>query len=158
MKIKLSFFLLLISVAVFSQNNSTAQLYKTKTFEAAIFPVGNVAIFLTSDFTPSHTEVDLAEKALTKDLEKLNQQYTNQSDTPVIHKKLKKYSRQYLGYIDTNGDRILFINCLWKNDDRDENTFLTQWIETKDGCSYYWNIKYNITKNKLFDLTVNGCA
>lgn len=157
-KLSLTLSLLFFCVSVFAQKETTIQLYKTKTFEVAIFPAGNDSCFPIPDFTPTHSEVDLAEAALAKDLEKLNQQRINQIHTPIIHKNLKKYRRQYLGYIDANGDKILIINCLFGKNESFYGDFLTRWIEVKDGGSYYWTIKYNITKNELFDLSVNGYA
>ena len=38
----------------------------------------------------------------------------NQVDNcPVINKKLKPYRRQYFGYIDSNGDKIIYVTFNW---------------------------------------------
>jgi hypothetical protein len=131
--------------------------YITGKFEAAIFPEVSPEIFPgPARFTPTKAEVDQAEKALNTQLKGLNTDKLNQYDTPVIDKNLKKYKRQYFGYINTKGERILFINCFWKKDKDDAQLWLRERIRLLDGGSYYWNIKFRIEKNELFDLDVNG--
>ena len=90
------------------------------------------------------------------DLKEVNKDLINQSSTPIIHRKLKKYKRQYFGYIDGNGDRILLINCFWSKNRSDSEIWLRNRIIVNDGGSYYWNIKFNLDKNALFELVVNG--
>lgn len=159
MKTKLyTLLLLILSTAAFSQRKTVAELYKTDLFEAAIFPESYNDILLSNNrFTPTKEDVEKAEISLIKDLSKINYMEINQSNSPVIHKNLDKYCRQYFGYTDMNGDRVLLINCFWKkNQKEDYRNFLNRYINVFDGGSFYWNIKYNITKNKLFDLVVNG--
>ncbi|MBE8719146.1 hypothetical protein, partial [Sphingobacterium pedocola] len=81
---------------------------------------------------------------------------------------LNKYKRRYFGYIDANGDKIIFVNCLWEkkavrdftdkifHKASDDTTWKTDKKIVLDGCSYYWNIKVNLTSKALFDLYVNG--
>lgn len=156
MKTKLSILLLFFCMVIFAQRKTIAELYKTNSFEAAIFPIENDSSFPTPDFTPSRSEVDLAEKALIKDLKNLNHSLINQSNTPIIHKNLKKYCRQYSGYINKDGDRILLINCFWKSNKEVYKNFLYIYIYILDGGSFYWNVKYNIETGKLYDLNING--
>jgi hypothetical protein len=80
----------------------------------------------------------------------------NQYETPVIHKNLKKYRRQYFGYTDDKNNQILFINCFWKNKKEFDAIWLNQKINVLGEGSYFWSVKYNITENKLFDLDING--
>lgn len=69
---------------------------------------------------------------------------------------LKKYKRQYFGYINKNNEHTLFINCFWGDEIFHKNEWLKNRIMVLDGGSYYWNVKYNIEKDELFDLDVNG--
>lgn len=145
----------------FGQSDTTfvkADHYTTKEFDVAIFPAYSHDLIPGQRFTPTRQEIDKAEAALRGNLEKLNQPLRNQSSSPVIHKNLKKYKRQYFGYIDTNGDRILLINCFWARDQDDPDRWLTTRIFVHDGGSYYWNVKFNLQKNELFDLYINGHA
>ncbi len=63
-------------------------------------------------FTPSIAEIEQAEKILfnryNKDLI-LDSLYTHIKN---VQKKYKRYNRQYLGYLDDSGDKIILINLL----------------------------------------------
>jgi hypothetical protein len=158
--ISLSFILVSIFDS-FGQIDSTENIvdhYKTKRFDAAIFPKGHQDFISGNRFTPSREEIELAELALENELEKLNKRLENQSSTPIIHKNLSKYRRQYFGYIDENGHRILLINCFWSARKGISDGWLEGRIMVLDGGSYFWNIKYDLDEKKLFDLSVNGYA
>lgn len=153
--------LILTTCRVFGQIDTTfkkADHYKTKRFDVAIFPSNYFDLIPGQRFTPARQEIDLAEISLATDLKALNNPLVNQSSTPVINKNLHKYKRQYFGYIDKKGDRILLINCFWGKDKDDTNRWLTDRIMVLDGGSYYWNVKFNLDKKQLFDLDVNGYA
>ena len=154
-------FLLLTTCKVFGQIDTTfkkADHYKTKQYDVAIFPSNYYDLIPGQRFTPTKQEVDQAEISLATNLKTLNSPLVNQSSTPIIHKNLHKYKRQYFGYIDKNGDRILLINCFWSEDKDYIDSWLTGRIMVLDGGSYYWNVKFNLDKRKLFDLDVNGYA
>ena len=139
---------------------------KTNNREGVIFSKDYIGLLNNSDnkFTPTLTEIDSAEIILRKGIKKINR-YRPIDNCPVIHRNLNKYKRQYFGFIDSNGDKIIYINCLW-----DKVGFIdrviykepvdTTWkIEEKmvmDGCSYYWSIKVNLNQKTLFDFGVNG--
>ena len=107
-------------------------------------------------YTPSTDDVSAAEKLLKKNLQSINKNRINQiGSCPVIDKKLKKYKRQYVGFINDKGEKILWINFVW--DKRlTESELSEDIISVKDGCSYYWNIKINVTTNNIFELKING--
>ncbi|TDD99535.1 hypothetical protein [Flavobacterium cellulosilyticum] len=153
--------MLLITYNSDGQTNITfkkADHYKTKKFDVAIFPENYFEFISEQRFTPSRQEIDKAEIALRNNLKISNKQVANQSSTPIIHIKLNKYKRQYFGYIDKNGDRILFINCFWSKNKNNTERWLTSEIMVLDGGSYYWNVKFNLAKNEIFDLNINGSA
>ena len=84
---------------------------KTNKFEGVIFPKEYIVLMNSSDkkFTPTISDIESAEKILQKGIKEINVNRPNQFDNcPVIHRKLKKYKRQYFGYFDTNGDKIIF--------------------------------------------------
>lgn len=144
---------------------------RTNYYEGVIFSKDYVGLMNNSNnkFTPTSIDIDSAEIILKKGIKEINKNRPNQVDNcPVIHRKLGKYKRQYFGYIDQNGDRIIYINCFW---DRNgfygfvDKVFYNEPIDTKwkieekfvlDGCSYYWSIKVNLNKKTLFDFGVNG--
>ena len=138
-------------------NVVTVDHYKTKKFDVAIFPANYIDIIPGKRFTPIRGDVEKAEIALRLNLEKLNQPLINQTPKTIIHKKLNKYKRQYFGYVDSSGQRILLINCFWE---RKQNQFSKNWLTERinvlDGGSYYWQVKFNLDKDELFDLHING--
>ncbi len=153
--------ILLTTFNCFGQADTTfkkADRYKTNKFDVAIFPANYLDLISGQRFTPTRQEIEKAEIALNNNLKDLNKLLINQSSTPVIHKNLHKYKRQYFGYIDKNGNRILLINCFWSMDKDDSDRWLTDRIMVLDGGSYYWNVKFNLDKNELFDLDINGDA
>jgi hypothetical protein len=131
-----------------------AENYKTKEFNCAIFPSSYDEIPMGSSqrFTPTRAEVDKAELALKNKLADIAK------DQPIIYKELSHYRRQYFGYKDKNGKKILMINCMWSDDDNIDKKWLNEYIMTLDGGSNYWNINYNVDTDTLFELSVNGEA
>lgn len=115
-------------------------------------------------FVPTIEEIRLAEEILKSQLKALNQKEESTGQDPVIHENLQNYLRQYSGFINDKGDRIIFINMIWDH----KPVFLNevQWMETLkrdillilDGGSYYWRIKVNLNDKTLYDLRINGKA
>jgi hypothetical protein len=129
--------------------------YKTRKFDCAIFPYNYKKNYTEHSFTPTRQDVDKAEEALRKQLKKLNIRQIRER-APLIHKNLKKYKRQYFGYIDKEGHKILLINCFWADSDKDY--WLTERVKVFDGGSYYWRVKFDLTTGLLFELKINGYA
>lgn len=87
---------------------------------------------------------------------------------PIIHKNLKSYRRQYFGYIDGSGNKIIYATFNWDRYsllDRLRGTYKDEsenWKKERemvlDGCSFHWEIKINLDTKELFDLGVNGLA
>ena len=149
-------FLFLAGSIQAQEGDTVAVFYKTDKFEAAIFPGTSKDLFPgPSRFTPTQDDVNAAEAALSRQLAELNADKQNQGMTPVIDKHLKKYKRQYFGYVDMNGRKILFINMFWKRDKDNMELWLQEKVSELGGGSYFWNVKYNLETGELFDLDVN---
>lgn len=126
------------------------------------------ATFTLNKFTPSKQEIVLAEQILKEQIEKANQRRMNQfGRKQYIHRNLNKYFRQYAGFINENGDRVIHINFYWDRhtlfdrikgywDDRLEYT--SDYAVVMDGGSRYWNVNVNLTTKTLYNLSVNGVA
>lgn len=134
-----------------------AELYNTTSYKVAIFPASYSAKLHDQSFTPSRKQVDKSEKALSRNLMLLNKERKNQTRAFVIHKQLMRFNRQYFAYKDENGDEIIWINAYFTERDHDkhEADFLVRKVTVPFGGSHYWNIKYNLTKDYLFDLMIN---
>lgn len=132
--------------------------YKTSRFDGVVFTENYISFYQGQKFTPENEDIDRVENALRNDLETVNSQRINQTGrNPIIHQNLSKYRRQYFGYVDQNGDRIIHVNCFWKEKGRFDN-WLDERVTVLDGGSHYWSVKFNLTTGKLFDLQVNGSA
>jgi hypothetical protein len=121
---------------------------------------------LANGFTPSATEIETAEKILKEKIREVNKSRPNQLDgSPIIHRNLYKYFRQYSGNINENGEKIININMLWDrfsiidriqgcNDNRPD--YRLDYITMFDGGSYYWSISINISNSKIEFFSVKG--
>ncbi len=68
-------------------------------------------------FTPTLDLIKLIENQLENEIKVLNNPKLNQGRGlgPVIHRKLPKYYRQYIGLSTDDGDKIVEINFVWNN-------------------------------------------
>lgn len=100
-------------------------------------------------------DIKIAEGILKNNLPALNFNKINQTKgCPNISKKLCKYYRQYFGYINSKGEKIIWINMFWNKEFNNKSKY--DLIVVNDGCSYYWNIEVNITTHSLNNLQING--
>lgn len=112
-------------------------------------------------WNPTIEDIKIAEESIENFIKKISKKnLINQGgNCPIIHENLEKYLRQYMGVINEKGEKIIVINCFWK--DRKEEligNWEEDWITVFDGCSFYWEISVNLNKNKCFDYLVNGRA
>ena len=153
-------------------NNSISTVIKKGKNESVIFSK-EADCFLCNlgvgRFTPTIQEVNGAEEILRKRIRAANNPMYNQGNgCPIIHNNLKNYRRQYYGFIDKEGNKVLFVNFIWSRysiSDRlkgyfkdESDDWKTQRVIVLDGCSHYWSIEVNITKNNLQNIRVNGVA
>ncbi|HEY1193539.1 hypothetical protein [Flavobacterium sp.] len=118
-----------------------------------IFPKDYDCYLFDNRFTPTSTEINELEILLNKNIEAIN----TSKFKPLIHKNLKKYKRQYIGFYNEKGEKIIYVNFLWNKDlNSSEEKWKTEWYDVADGGSYYWNIKYNLDNKTFFDFRVNG--
>ncbi|WP_324760191.1 hypothetical protein [Sphingobacterium thalpophilum] len=68
-------------------------------------------------YRPDEKDINAAERLLKGNLKTINIPLINQGGKgcPAIHKNLKKYIRQYVGIINENNDKVLWINSVWKS-------------------------------------------
>lgn len=78
---------------------------------------------------------------------------------PIIHKNLSKYIRQYAGYFSPKHEKMIYVNCLqYDGDDPFSKGWENKLIGVFDGCRYYWQIRYNLKRKKVFEFSINGSA
>jgi hypothetical protein len=119
-------------------------------------------------FTPTKEDIALAESILKEQIREANKSRINQlSKRQHIDKNLNKYFRQYVGFIDKNGERTIHINFHWdrftlmdrvKGNWDDRLNYTSDYSIVFDGGSRYWSANVNLTSKKLYGLSVNGIA
>jgi len=140
--------------------NSTSGFVSGKGFKGYIFDQEKDLMISFRDqkerFTPDKNEILYIEELLNKNLKKINSSRVNQGrGCPVLHKKLRKFMRQYVGYETNDGAKVIWINLVWAEESL-EKRLSKEIILVQDGCSHYWSIKVNLDTSELFDLKVNG--
>ena len=149
------------------KRNSQLTHVKGNDFEGVIFSKDFAFPFHKNEsgdkrFTPTNEEIENAESILSKDISTINALQPNQGGDkgPVIHKNLKNYIRQYYGYFNHCGDKIIFISCLLKGNYKVAPSVTPNWLKgavlVLNGGSNYWQVQANISRSKLFELDVNG--
>jgi hypothetical protein len=152
----------------FSQKRSNTHTYvKGDSFEGVVFSKDFVFPFMQEQaaekrFTPSQEDIEDAEKLLAKKIQSVNSLQVNQGGVcgPIIHENLKRFVRQYYGYINEKGDKVVYISCLLKSNYADSAKQTPNWLKgvvvVLNGGSNYWQVQANLNKSSLFGLAVNG--
>lgn len=131
-----------------------------KKFSGYIFNEKHIVFMSIEDekerYTPTNEDIILAEQILKKEIScKSKYLFKQIENDPIINKKLIKYIRQYVGFINKSDDKIIWINFIWKGKFTKEE-LAKDIIKVNDGGSYYWNVKVNLKTKNLSDLNING--
>lgn len=172
MGLKIIYVFLLTSFFCYSQENSKIiKMDDYFRYESVVFSENYKAPFqitnLKNSFTPTESQLKEAEKLLKEQynlskrkivdsLSKAGREGLKYPDeVKNVRKKLCKYRRQYIGYVNKQNDTIISINLLnFKKRRKAEKYFIdwkTSYIVGFDGF-YYENMEYfdaNLTKNEL---------
>ncbi len=106
-------------------------------------------------FTPTDADIAMAEKIMQKKLAYLNRDHINQEGRcPVIDEYLNKYTRQYVGFMDEHGFRVIWMNFVW--DDKLEKLMGNDIVLAEGGCGHFWHLSVNLDTEKAYNLEVNG--
>jgi hypothetical protein len=79
-------------------------------------------------------------------------------DYPLINQNLENYKRQYIGYLNKRGQKIIYVNFIWYDYKQDRSIFSIWkegWIFGYNQGTKIWEIKVNLDKHKCFDYFVN---
>ena len=133
---------------------------KCKDYKGYIFPKEHSIWGLTPEYnwyTPSIEDIAQAEKILRTFVRKgyINTNKDGCCKVPINKRTLKKYMRQYVGYLTERGNIIIHI-FLNKDIDMDKNNLSEDILAVFDGEINHWSIKINISTEELFDLQING--
>ena len=158
---RLSIILLLLVTCVCAEYAQDKTLYvKGKNFEGYVFQKEHSIWGIAPNenrYTLNKSDVLIAEQILR---DSINSDYIKvQQDSyksPSINRKtLKRYIRQYVGYINDSGEIKVWITFVDRQIAKDLNLALDV-IAMCDGGYNYWSVCINITRRKLFDMQING--
>ena len=72
------------------------------------------------------------------------------------------FVRQYFGYYSNEGDKVIYISCLLKDNYNNTSEKPARWLDgavvVLNGGSNYWQVQANLNKTNLFGLDVNNLA
>lgn len=105
-------------------------------------------------YTPTKKDVIQIEKILKDSIGRVlkKQRYPN---TSINRNTLKKYKRQYVGFITKNGDVVIWISLL-RNKEIDDVELSKDIVTVLDGGEKYWSVFINLTKDTLYGVRING--
>ncbi|WP_143305463.1 hypothetical protein [Chitinophaga vietnamensis] len=106
----------------------------------------------TGRFTPTKEEIELVEKVLREKLPAIDY-----SKKPMVSKNLHKYIRQYFGFINAKGEKVIWVNSVWDKAGSHAKV-AAELVDVSDGGSYYWNTFINLSDEKLLQFAINGVA
>ena len=114
---------------------------------------------------PTEKDLDLVQEILDKAIDEKEFDFLKKP----IKKNIEKYYRQYVPYINKNGERVIDINafCEILENPPNPEKGINEWTEmdwknefvmVDDGGNCYWQITINIDTKTYKDLMVNGVA
>lgn len=181
---KLLLLSLLLSATVYAQRiTKTEQVtdhsihVSGDSFEGIIFCEkykGRYDVYDTSEYkknnwyTPTFTDIESTEKVLLTELKKESQTKKEKySVAKIVFNELKTSYRQYIGYINPQGEKLICINGFpneedWAKKKSTEPPYNPVWynhiFKVFDGGPSFWHITINLTTKKIVFFGVNGIA
>lgn len=135
-----------------SRNQSAASLNPNQTIIDADKSMDWVFGKNFTSWTPEENDIDAAEKLLKDCFDSQK----NAAKNRFLNKSLDDYDRQFIGAVNENGDKIIWVNCFCNTQENYFKDWKTKLVFVKDGGNCYFNLIVNITKNTYSDLMING--
>lgn len=91
-----------------------------------------------------------------KQTEKVIREYVKENALNKELKWLRLYKRQYVGYVNNSGERLIWVNfiCCWRfRKSMKKDTSLSL-----DGGNCFWSLDVNLDKQEIFGLIINGVS
>lgn len=184
MKNLLLLLLLLLSVTVYAQKIiKTEQVtdhsihITSSDFEGVIFfekYKGEYDVYDTAEYkknswyTPTVKDIESTEKVLVSELKnKAKTKKGKYNDAKIVFNELKSSYRQYIGYINPQGEKLICINGFpddegWAKERSRKPPYNLVWYQdifrVFDGGPSFWHITINLTTKKIIFFGVNGIA
>jgi hypothetical protein len=140
--------------------NSRGTIFNEK-YPFYLFFLGN-NLDSTKRWTPKKEDIELAEQILKMNIKKIKHSYPKDYG-PRVDNRLYSYFRQYVGYRNEMGHKILHINCSWDKRSfanilgEDERLkFNSDYSMVMDGGSYYWEVEIDLDNRTIYGFGVHG--
>jgi len=148
MKKNLCILLLLITSIAFCQKNVDFQIDSIDLLtKKHIFKTENIKQFKLTEI-----EIQKVKSIIKSKIDSLN----NSSDKIIIPEQ--EYFRQYIGFINSKGEKLVYVNSFCDTHNKNHNQLKEQLLKVKDGGSCYYQTKINLTTSNCFSLIVNGSS
>ena len=110
-------------------------------------------------FTPSVADIEKAE-AIVMDNKSYIRDQPNAFAGKDIFKHYNRYFKQYVGFLNKDGERLILINYIHKSHMRHitSDSYKNEIISVLDGGNHYWRTEVNIDKEILISVDINGEA
>lgn len=141
------FFFISIYVSLNSKNNSKDVVFKWWNSNNKWHIIDSTY----ESFHPTDQDIKNAKQLSNSYIEALSEINNNVKLLPFPN---RAYYRQYVGFIDENGDKIIFMNAFWDFNIRTNNKTNCIFIMNEGTC--YYQIKVNLNEKKCFDFDLNG--
>lgn len=119
-------------------------------------------------FTPTIHDIAAAERILKNEIKKVNERKPNQfGRRQYIDRNLNKYFRQYVGFFNKDGHRVIRINMHWDKYTASDRLkgywdirleYTSDYSIVMDGGYQYWSVNVDLTSGTLYNFSVNGVA
>jgi len=113
----------------------------------------------TGRFTPTVEEArraDALSRAYLQSYDGPSAYYKN--NIPRILESLDGYGRQYFGFVDQEGNRVIWINYFLNDPEEKFDGWRDDIMLVLDGGYRYFNVKVNLTTGECYGLRINGVA
>lgn len=156
MKHKLCFIFLLLFVTYSSAFPQAITYVKNCRYKGYIFSKEHAIWGFppeTTRYTLNKKEVAQAENLLRGKIDEYVVSHQVYADPPIKKNTLRKYVRQYVGYLTDNNEVVvkIYLNKIDPDDDPSSDI-----LEYFDGGSNHWSIRINLNTGELYDMEVNG--
>lgn len=107
-------------------------------------------------YTPRQIDISAVEQLLKDSIDYIMKDQNDCSKQEINKHAIKKYRRQYVGFITKDNEIIIWINFLKKDRNFSNKDLSTNIVSVLDGGCNFWSISVNLTKRRLFNLHING--
>lgn len=157
-KIFIVFLFVIHSVYLQANNISNDTVFvSSKKYEGIIFGKNyplNIIDDKNDRWNPTKKDVEEAERLLRKFVAERAKRKIQCGECIEIYLNMGKYLRQYVGRIYENGEKILEINCLWKEDIKNSSKWKTYLINYSSSSHWHWTVKVNLSEKKCFEYCI----